>query len=46
MDLPIVYRLDVARNGLGDLPYRSSDDYGARLGVLRRDDPFRSDPLV
>ncbi len=23
-----------------DMPYRWDDDYGARLGVLRRDDPF------
>jgi carotenoid cleavage dioxygenase-like enzyme len=40
MDLPIVFRLDVARNSVRDLPYRWSDDYGARLGVLRRDDPY------
>jgi carotenoid cleavage dioxygenase len=25
---------------LRDLPYRWDDDYGARLGVLRRDDPY------
>src|SRR5580700_2139679 len=42
MDLPIVFRLDVARNSARDLPYRWSDDYGARLGVLRRDDPYGS----
>ncbi len=40
MDLPVVFRLDIARNGPGDLPYRWSDDYGARLGVLRRDNPY------
>jgi carotenoid cleavage dioxygenase len=40
MDLPIVFKLDVALEGSGDMPYRWDDDYGARLGVLRRDDPF------
>ncbi len=40
MDLPIVFRLDIARNSVRDLPYRWSDDYGARLGVLHRDDPY------
>ncbi len=40
MDLPLVFRLDIARNSSRDLPYRWSDDYGARLGVLRRDDPY------
>jgi carotenoid cleavage dioxygenase-like enzyme len=40
MDLPIVFNLDVAINGKGDMPYRWDDNYGARLGVLRRDDPF------
>src|SRR5215218_447509 len=40
MDLPIVFNLDVALKGGGDMPYRWDDDYGARLGVLRRDDPF------
>ncbi len=40
MDLPIVFNLDVAMRGEGDMPYRWDDDYGARLGVLRRDDPF------
>ncbi len=39
MDLPIVFDLDVALAGTG-MPYRWDDDYGARLGVLRRDDPF------
>jgi carotenoid cleavage dioxygenase len=40
MDLPIVFNLDIALQGNSDLPYRWDDDYGARLGVLRRDDPF------
>lgn len=40
MDLPIVFDLDIAIKGDGDMPYRWSDSYGARLGVLRRDDPF------
>ena len=40
MDLPIVFDLDIAINGKGDMPYRWDDNYGARFGVLRRDDPF------
>ena len=40
MDLPIVFNLDIALKGEGDMPYRWDDDYGARFGVLRRDDPF------
>jgi carotenoid cleavage dioxygenase-like enzyme len=40
MDLPIVFNLDIAINGRGDMPYRWDDGYGARFGVLRRDDPF------
>ncbi|MGV0790513.1 carotenoid oxygenase family protein [Mycolicibacterium sp. XJ1819] len=40
LDLPIVFDLDIAIKGDGDMPYRWDDDYGARLGVLRRDDPF------
>jgi carotenoid cleavage dioxygenase-like enzyme len=40
MDLPIVFNLDVAMKGGGDMPYRWDDAYGARLGVMRRDDPF------
>ncbi len=39
MDLPIVFNLDIAING-GDMPFRWEDDYGARFGVLSRDDPF------
>ncbi|MCB0924761.1 MAG: carotenoid oxygenase family protein [Mycobacterium sp.] len=40
MDLPVVFDLDIAVNGKGDMPYRWDDGYGARFGVLRRDDPF------
>lgn len=40
MDLPIVFNMDVAMKGDGDMPYRWSDEYGARFGVIRRDDPF------
>jgi len=40
MDLPIVFNLDIAINGGGDMPFRWDDDYGARFGVLSRDDPF------
>jgi carotenoid cleavage dioxygenase-like enzyme len=40
MDLPIVFNIDVALKGDGDMPYRWDDNYGARLGVMRRDDPF------
>jgi carotenoid cleavage dioxygenase-like enzyme len=38
MDLPVVFDLDTARSGAG-MPFRWNDGYGARLGVLRRDDP-------
>ncbi|MET8870697.1 carotenoid oxygenase family protein [Nocardia sp. NPDC004604] len=38
MDLPVVFDLETALSG-GGMPYRWSDDYQARLGVLRRDDP-------
>jgi carotenoid cleavage dioxygenase-like enzyme len=40
MDLPVVFDLDMAVQGKGNMPYRWDDSYGARLGVLRRDDPF------
>ena len=40
MDLPIVFNLDIAINGKGEMPFRWDDAYGARFGVLRRDDPF------
>ena len=33
MDLPIVFNLDIAMKGDGDMPYRWDDNYGARLGV-------------
>ena len=35
MDLPIVF--DLARAMKGEMPYRWSDDYPARLGVMARD---------
>ena len=38
MDLPIVFDLDLALRGR--MPYHWDDGYGARLGVLRRDEPF------
>ncbi|MDX1889772.1 carotenoid oxygenase family protein [Mycolicibacterium sp. 050158] len=38
MDLPIVFDVDAAASG--GMPFRWSDDYGARLGVMRRDDPY------
>lgn len=42
MDLPVVFDIDIAAKGEGEgeMPYRWSDEYGARFGVLRRDDPF------
>jgi carotenoid cleavage dioxygenase len=40
MDLPIVFNLDIALKGGSDMPYRWDESYGARLGVLRRNDPF------
>lgn len=40
MDLPIVFDFDAAMSGSRDMPYRWNDDYGARFGVLRRDDPY------
>jgi carotenoid cleavage dioxygenase len=40
MDLPIVFDFDIAMNGNDEMPYHWNDDYGARLGLLRRDDPF------
>jgi carotenoid cleavage dioxygenase len=38
MDLPVVFDLELAL--VGTMPYRWDDGYGARLGVLRRDDPY------
>jgi carotenoid cleavage dioxygenase-like enzyme len=40
MDLPVVFNLDVALRGERDMPYRWDDSYGARFGVMDRDDPF------
>lgn len=39
MDLPVVFDLETAKSG-GGMPFRWRDDYQARLGVLRRDDPY------
>ena len=38
MDLPVVFDLELAI--AGTMPYRWDDGYGARLGVLRRDEPY------
>ena len=38
MDLPIVFNAEAAASG--GMPFRWDDDYGARLGVICRDDPF------
>ena len=38
MDLPAVFDLELALRGT--MPYRFDPSYGARLGVLRRDDPY------
>ncbi len=42
LDLPLLFDLGVALTGSveRDLPYRWDDRYRARLGVLRRDDPY------
>src|SRR5699024_7058457 len=42
LDLPLVFDLSLAlaMDDEQDPPYRWEDSYGARLGVLRRDDPF------
>jgi len=42
LDLPLLFDLRVALGGSfeRDLPYRWDDQYRARLGVLRRDDPY------
>ncbi len=40
LDLPVVFNLDIALTGEPDVPYRWDDAFGARLGVLRRDDPY------
>jgi carotenoid cleavage dioxygenase len=36
MDLPVVFDLDVFGDG-GEMPFRWSEDHGARLGVMPRD---------
>lgn len=38
LDLPVEFRMDLAMSG-STMPYRWSDEYGARMGVMRRDDP-------
>ncbi len=42
LDLPLLFNLGVALTSPDqrDLPYRWDDQYRARLGVLRRDDPY------
>lgn len=42
MDLPLLFDLPLAlaRQDERDIPYRWNENYGARLGVLRRDDPY------
>jgi carotenoid cleavage dioxygenase len=42
MDLPLLFNLSLAltQQDERDLPYRWHDQYPARLGVLRRDDPY------
>jgi carotenoid cleavage dioxygenase-like enzyme len=42
MDLPLLFDLSFAltQQNERDLPYRWHDQYPARLGVLRRDDPY------
>jgi carotenoid cleavage dioxygenase-like enzyme len=39
MDLPVVFDKAKALSGAPGMPYAWTPDYGARLGVLRRDDP-------
>ncbi|MET8830183.1 carotenoid oxygenase family protein [Streptomyces sp. NPDC004610] len=39
MDLPVVFSRERAVDPKGGMPFVWSDTYGARLGVLRRDDP-------
>jgi carotenoid cleavage dioxygenase-like enzyme len=42
LDLPLLFNLEAALTSSfeRDLPYRWDDQYRARLGVLRRDDPY------
>ncbi|MDF0530968.1 carotenoid oxygenase family protein [Tsukamurella sp. 8F] len=37
LDLPVVFDLALAQSGT--MPYRWNREYGARIGVMRRDDP-------
>ncbi|RPK55972.1 Carotenoid cleavage oxygenase [Streptomyces sp. ADI96-02] len=39
MDLPVVFNLQIARTGT-TMPFTWDDDYTARFGLLRRDDPY------
>lgn len=38
LDLPVCFDLEVAMTGAG-MPFRWKPEYGARFGVMRRDDP-------
>ena len=40
MDLPVLFDLRRARAGLPGMPYAWTPEYGSRLGVLDRDDPY------
>ncbi|HEX3781979.1 MAG TPA: carotenoid oxygenase family protein [Pseudonocardiaceae bacterium] len=40
MDLPVVFDLELAKAEVQTMPYTWQPEYGARLGVLRRDDPY------
>ena len=40
MDLPVVFSIERAMTPGSGMPYVWSDTYGARLGVLRREDPY------
>ena len=39
LDLPVVFDLELARGPVATMPFTWQPEYGARLGVLRRDDP-------
>ena len=40
MDLPVVFNKAQALSGRPGMPFDWTPEYGARLGVLRRDDPY------
>ncbi|WNG92533.1 carotenoid oxygenase family protein [Mycobacterium sp. ITM-2016-00318] len=40
MDLPVVFDVEIMKSAGRDMPFRWDDDYGARFGVLPRDDPY------